>query len=78
MGATLGYAEGLNGTFELAIDLPYFADVDREYARMVKAGAKPVMAPRDTEWGQRCSVIADPDGNLIGIGSYNTGKKQEM
>ncbi len=52
MGTTLGYPEGLNGTFELAIDLPYFADVDREFARTVKAGAKPVMQPKDTEWGQ--------------------------
>jgi uncharacterized glyoxalase superfamily protein PhnB len=63
----------LNGTFELAIELPASEDVDREYARVVSAGAREVYAPRDEPWGMRSSMIADPEGNLIEIGSWNKG-----
>jgi catechol 2,3-dioxygenase-like lactoylglutathione lyase family enzyme len=75
LGSTPTYPSGINGTFELGIDLPYFKDVDFEFERVIKAGAKKVMRPRDMPWGQRSSVIADPDGNLIEIGSFN--KEQE-
>jgi len=71
LGVTPAYPDGLNGTFELYIDLPHFEDVDEEFDRLVKAGAKPVMEPKDMPWGQRSSVVADPDGNFIEIGSFN-------
>lgn len=77
LGVTPAYPDGLNGTFELAIDLPYFEDVDSEFVRMVKAGAKLVMEPKDMPWGQRSAVVADPDGNFIEIGSFNSGKYDE-
>lgn len=73
LGEEPGYPTGLNGTFELAIEQPYSADVDREYARVIKAGAREVYPPRDEPWGMRSSMIADPDGNLIEIGSWNRG-----
>jgi catechol 2,3-dioxygenase-like lactoylglutathione lyase family enzyme len=73
LGQEPGYPTGLNGTFELAIDLPTSTDVDGEYARLVQAGARPVYAPRDEPWGMRSSMIADPEGNLIEIGSWNRG-----
>lgn len=73
LGREPSYPTGLNGTFELAIDLPRFADVDPEYARVVAAGAQPVYAPRDEPWGMRSSMVADPEGNLIEIGSWNRG-----
>ena len=76
LGQAPTYPGGLNGTFELAIDLPCFEDVDSEFGRVVKAGAKPVREPRDMPWGQRCCFIADPDGNLIEIGSFNEGVKE--
>ena len=69
----LTYPNGLNGTFELAIDLPFFADVDREFERMIKLGATPVYEPKDEPWGMRSSYIADPEGNLIEIGSWGKG-----
>jgi len=75
IGMTPTYPGGLNGTFELAIDFPFFEDVDCEFERVVKAGARPVMEPNDMPWGQRSSVVVDPDGNLIEIGSFNSGEK---
>ena len=64
---------GSTARFELAIDLPTSADVDREYERIVHGGGTPVYAPRDEPWGMRSSMIADPEGNLIEIGSWNKG-----
>ncbi len=77
LGETPAYPNGLNGTFELAIDLPASPDVDREFERFVHAGARPVYAPRDEPWGMRSSMIADPEGNLIEIGSWNRGAKAQ-
>ncbi len=74
LGQTPGYPAGLNGTFELAIDLPRYEDVDGEFARVVQAGGRPVYAPRLEPWGMRSSMIADPEGNLIEIGSWNKGQ----
>jgi lactoylglutathione lyase len=75
LGQTPAYPSGLNGTFELAIDFPRYEDVDPEFDRVVKSGARPVYAPRLEPWGMRSSMIADPEGNLIEIGSWNKGKK---
>ncbi len=65
------YPNGLNGTMEISFDLPSFAQVDTEYERVVKAGAIPVFPPTDEPWGQRTSYVADPDGNLLEISSFN-------
>jgi len=67
------YPVGLNGTMELAFDFPLFSDVDSEFTRLVEAGATAVLAPTDEPWGQRTSYIADPEGNLIEIGSFGKG-----
>ena len=64
------YPIGNNGTMELAIDVPTFADVDKEYERAVTLGGKPVFAPTTEPWGQRTCYIADPEGNLIEISSF--------
>lgn len=77
LGQAPSYPDGLNGTFELAIDLPTFADADREFARVVEAGAQPIYAPRDEPWGMHSSMIADPEGNMIEIGSWNRGVRSE-
>ncbi len=73
VGHEASYSKGLNPTFELAIDLPRFEDVDPEFKRLVEAGARPVVEPRDEPWGMRSSMVADPEGNLIEIGSWNKG-----
>ncbi|MBN2147643.1 MAG: VOC family protein [Anaerolineales bacterium] len=73
LGQSPTYPSGINGTFELAIDLPVSADVDREFERIVKAGGREVYAPRMEPWGMYSSMIADPEGNLIEVGSWNRG-----
>ncbi len=65
------YTEGLNGHFEMALYVETFAEVDAEYARAVAAGAAGVLPPVTEPWGQRTCYIADPEGNLIEIGSWN-------
>ncbi len=75
LGQAPTYPSGLNGTFELAIDLPRYEDVDPEFERVVKAGAKPIYAPRTEPWHMRSSMVADPEGNIIEIGSWNKGAR---
>jgi len=70
------YPSGLNGTFELAIDLPLFEDVEGEFRRFVLSGAEPIYEPRIEPWGMRSSMVADPEGNLIEIGSWNKRNKE--
>lgn len=67
---TFSYPGGMNGTMELAFDVPAFEDVDIEFKRVVEAGAVPVLLPVTEPWGQRTSYVADPEGNLIEIGSF--------
>lgn len=67
----LSYPQGLNGTMELSFDVPTFADVDKEYERAISLGAKPVFTPTTEPWGQRTCYVADPEGNLIEISSFN-------
>ena len=43
-------------------------DVDATFARLVQAGARPVVHPHDqATWGFRVALVSDPDGNLIEI-----------
>ena len=77
LGQNPTYPSGLNGTFEIAIDLPTSGDVDREFERVIKAGGQPLYAPRHEPWGMYSSMIADPEGNIIEIGSWNRGAKAE-
>lgn len=77
LGQEPSYPNGINGTFELAIDLPTSADADAMFARVVAAGGRPVYAPRDEPWGMHSSMVADPEGNLIEIGSWNRGAERD-
>lgn len=65
------YVKGLNGHFELALYVDTFNEVDETYNRIIKQGAKPILGPTTEPWGQRTCYIADPEGNLIEIGSWN-------
>ncbi len=65
------YIKGLNGHFEIALYVDTFEDVDECFAEVVNKGATPVLEPTTKPWGQRTCYIADPEGNLIEIGSFN-------
>jgi catechol 2,3-dioxygenase-like lactoylglutathione lyase family enzyme len=65
------YINGLNGHYEIALYVDTFEEVDIMYNEVVSKGAVPVLPPEDEPWGQRTCYIADPEGNLIEIGSFN-------
>ena len=50
---------------------PLLFEQDEEYRKAVAAGAGSVLEPTTEPWGQRTCYIADPEGNLIEIGSFN-------
>ncbi len=64
------YVKGLNGHTEIALYVDTFEEVDAEYARVIAKGAVSVLPPETEPWGQRTCYIADPEGNLIEIGSF--------
>ena len=70
-GRRYEYIKGLNGHFEIALYVDTFEEVDRAYADAVSKGAVSVLPPETECWGQRTCYIADPEGNLIEIGSFN-------
>lgn len=65
------YIKGLNGHFEIALYVDTFDEVDKAYAAAIAKGAVSVLEPETEPWGQRTCYIADPEGNLIEIGSFN-------
>lgn len=67
---TFGYAGPVNGHCEIALSVADYAAVDAAFREVVAKGATPVMAPETEPWGQRTCYVADPEGNLIEIGSF--------
>ena len=65
------YVKGFNGHFEIALYVDTFEEVDLEYEKAIEKGARSVLKPTTEPWGQRTCYIADPEGNLIEIGSFN-------
>ena len=68
--------KGLNGHFEIALYVDTFDEVDAEFKKAVEKGATPVLEPETEPWGQRTCYIADPEGNLVEIGSFNRPFRQ--
>ena len=71
------YLTGVNGCFEIALYVDTFEEVDRAFADATAKGAAPILAPVTEPWGQRTCYIADPEGNLIEIGSWNKPYEQK-
>lgn len=70
-GRKYEYVKGLNGHSEIALYVDTFEEVDLAYKNAISKGAAPVLEPTTEPWGQRTCYIADPEGNLIEIGSWN-------
>lgn len=65
------YVKGLNGHSEIALYVDTFEEVDAAFRNAVANGAEPVLEQELEPWGQKTCYIADPEGNLIEIGSWN-------
>lgn len=72
-GRGFNYAPGVNGHYEIALSVEDFAAVDRTYAEVLSKGATSILPPTTEPWGQRTCYIADPEGNLVEIGSFTKG-----
>ena len=70
-GRRYEYVKGLNGHFDT------FDEVDAEFKKAVEKGAVPVLEPETEPWGQRTCYIADPEGNIVEIGSFNRPFRQQ-
>ena len=74
-GKRYEYLKGINAHSEMALYVDSFSQVDEEYQKAIdngaSMGAKPIFAPTTEPWGQRTCFIADPEGNIIEIGSWN-------
>lgn len=73
IGRKFSYAAGLCGHFEIALSVADYAAVDEAYKKVTAAGGREVMPPATMPWGQRTCYIADPEGNLVEIGSFEKG-----
>ena len=69
LGKTPSFTTGINGTFELAINVGDPVNVDTTFNHLVENGAAPVYRPRNEPWNMRSSMVTDPEGNLIEVGS---------
>ena len=45
-------------------------NADKVFAKAVKLGATALMPVRDEFWGDRCGVLADPEGHVWMIGTH--------
>ena len=68
---TFGYANNINGHYEIALSVDNYAAVDLTFKEVVSKVAIPILEPTTEPWGQRTCYISDPEGNLIEIGSFN-------
>jgi len=67
---SFNYVQKLNGHSEIALSVENFEAVDRTYNEVLSKGAVSVLEPTTEPWGQRTCYIADPEGNLVEIGSF--------
>lgn len=56
--------------YDIALSVENYAAVDEAYNDVISKGAVPVMQPTTEPWGQCTCYVADPEGNLIEIGSF--------
>ena len=69
LGQSPSYPRGINGTFELAINVGAPENVDSFHKQLIEGGAGEIYSPRDEPWHLRSAMVTDPEGNLIEIAS---------
>lgn len=69
LGQVPSFPKGLNGTFELALNVGKPENVDSSFRKLLEGGAGGVYPPRDEPWKMRSAMVSDPEGNLIEIAS---------
>lgn len=65
---------GINFSFEIALWLPEYTDVDSEYRRLSQLGVQFPCGGPVFDFGIRNFYVADPEGNLLEIGSTNAAE----
>lgn len=70
-GRSFEYVNTINGHYEIALSVENYEAVDLTFKEVVSRGAIPILEPTTEPWGQRTCYIADPESNLIEIGSFN-------
>lgn len=70
-GKRFEYLKGVSAHSEMALYVDTFEEVDKEYKHALDNGATSILEPNTEPWGQRTCFIADPEGNIIEIGSWN-------
>ena len=69
LGQQPSFPNGLNGTFEFAINVGKPENVDVFFKKLTSQVAQAIYEPRNEPWKLRSAMVADPEGNLIEIAS---------
>ena len=70
-GKRYAYLKGVNAHSEMALYVDTYEEVDVQYQNAIRNGAVSLLEPTTEPWGQRTCFLADPEGNIIEIGSWN-------
>jgi catechol 2,3-dioxygenase-like lactoylglutathione lyase family enzyme len=62
-----GVREGTSSNTIIGFSVDSREEVDRVHAAVVAAGHTSRQVPYDAFWGARYAIVADPDGNDVGI-----------
>ena len=65
------YLKEVNAHSEMALYVDTYEEVDLQYKKAIAHGAASLLEPTTEPWGQRTCFIADPEGKIIEIGSWN-------
>ena len=70
-GKRYEYLAGVNAHSEMALSVDTYEEVDQQYKNAMDHGAVSLLEPTTEPWGQRTCFLADPEGNVIEIASWN-------
>lgn len=67
---------GTKNSVLITAQLSSRVDVDATYEKLTRAGYKSLQPPYDAFWGARYALVADPEGNSVGLESPAEASKQ--